>query len=281
MGMTKWLVAGGLVMGFLGISAYSELITESRLINERDLFSEIEIRDSYSEFCILQTTIVQMNGGVGDTIYCGDSSILRVDGGRGTSITMFEESTLFYNSGTFDYIEGVGKSSIHILNTTSGSTPYLYLIDEAELNLFNGQLGSISCNNNSVMHVFDGSAAGLFIHDASSIFLWEGLVTDIAVLNESQAHLYGGQVAEVLIAEDFGQIHIYGYGFGYDLGAGAFDGGQVTGFWQDNTAFSIDLTAGTYDHITFHAIPEPATCILLLSGFAAVSRGIWYRNKEE
>ena len=69
------------------------------------------------------------------------------------------------------------------------------------------------------------------------------------------------------------QANIYGYGFQYNPLTGDYGGGQLTGFWMDDTPFSIDLwyssypgapIIDTYAHIVL--IPEPATLLLLGSG---------------
>jgi len=79
----------------------------------------------------------------------------------------------------------------------------------------------------------------------------------------STLNLHGGQIFGSLTIEDFTSwVHIYGYGFNND----PFTGSPLTGFWADDTPFSINLvddTIPTYNQIVFHIIPEPATLLLL------------------
>ena len=78
----------------------------------------------------------------------------------------------------------------------------------------------------------------------------------------STLNLHGGQIFGSLEIEHLTTwVHIYGYGFNND----PFPGSPLTGFWADDTAFSINLvddTISTYDQIVFHEIPEPVSIML-------------------
>ncbi len=92
---------------------------------------------------------------------------------------------------------------------------------------------------------------------------------DYTILN-----LHGGQIfGSLTVVEDpTAWIHIYGYGFNND----PFGGSPLTGFWADDTAFSINLVddgISTYDQIVFHIVPEPVSfCLLGLGGLLVRNR---------
>ncbi|MCK5563883.1 MAG: PEP-CTERM sorting domain-containing protein [Planctomycetes bacterium] len=86
---------------------------------------------------------------------------------------------------------------------------------------------------------------------------------EIVVGQESTLNLHGGDIfGSLMVDHTTAWVNIYGYGFNND----PFGGSPLTGFWADDTAFSINLvddTISTYDQIVFHTVPEPATMILL------------------
>jgi hypothetical protein len=86
---------------------------------------------------------------------------------------------------------------------------------------------------------------------------------EIVVGQESTLDLHGGQIfGSLMVDHTTAWVNIYGYGFNND----PFIGSPLTGFWADNTPFSINLvddTISTYDQLIFHEIPEPASLILL------------------
>jgi hypothetical protein len=72
-------------------------------------------------------------------------------------------------------------------------------------------------------------------------------------------------------------VHIYGYDFDYEPLGGDFNDGLVSGYWADDSSFSISLKnwqTPTYDHIVFHEIPEPAS-------FSLLAAGIWGMYKKK
>ena len=89
----------------------------------------------------------------------------------------------------------------------------------------------------------------------------------------STLNLHGGQIfGSLMVEHTTAWVNIFGYGFNND----PFMGSPLTGFWVDDTPFSINLvdsTISTYDQIVFHIIPEPATLLLLgLGGLALRKR---------
>jgi hypothetical protein len=112
------------------------------------------------------------------------------------------------------------------------------------------------------------------IFDHATVDMFGGNVGLIEAWNYSTVNLYGGIISDYLLATS--TVNIYGYGFDYDPIAGNDRGGQLTGFWVDDTPFSIDLYylkapgapfIDTWSHITL--IPEPTTILLL--GLGAIN----------
>ena len=102
-----------------------------------------------------------------------------------------------------------------------------------------------------------------------SIFnLSGGEINNLSVYGESSIYLDEGQIlGDLTVYNDTAWVHIFGYGFNND----PFMGSPLTGYWANDTPFSINLvdsTISTYDQIVFHIIPEPATILLFgMGGF--------------
>ena len=110
---------------------------------------------------------------------------------------------------------------------------------------------------------YDGGIWQLNTHSYSELTVNGGEIQHLEAHSESLINLHGGQIlGDLTVFDDTAWVHIYGYGFNNDQ----FGGSPLTGFWADDTAFSINLvddnSVSTYDQIVFHIVPEPATMLL-------------------
>jgi len=165
----------------------------------------------------------------------------------------------FYSDGVIQ--DGVSYDNVFVWNdaVVDMTGGVIQSLDTFNISVVNLEAGTIaegaSIWNDSTLHVFDGGIE------------WFLQVADSGVVN-----LHGGQINDWLYATDSSVVNIYGYGFNYDPDAGGSNGGQLTGFWMDDTPFSIDfldnIEVGStyYEHVVL--IPEPATFLLL--GLGAV-----------
>ena len=124
----------------------------------------------------------------------------------------------------------------------------------------------------------------LVLRDQSTLNLSGGTTWSIYAEDSSTVNMTGGNLPGWVTAEwswsgpNQALINIYGYSFNYAPDDGIADGGQLTGFWQDGTPFSMDFGDGPgstyYDHVNLHVIPEPGTILLLGLG------GVFLRRKR-
>jgi hypothetical protein len=110
---------------------------------------------------------------------------------------------------------------------------------------------------------YDGGIWHLNTSSYSELTINDGEINDVSVYGESLIYLHGGDIFESLTVHNTtAWVHIYGYGFNNN----PFIGSPLTGFWADDTPFSINLVddgISTYDQIVFHIVPEPATLLML------------------
>jgi hypothetical protein len=154
-----------------------------------------------------------------------------------------------------------------IFNVAGGEVYSLYARESSSANIFGGSVRSVFTWDYATTNLYDGgSVFSLGAGGQSGVVNMAGGVTEYLRAGESGIiNLYGGLVTNCLDAWDSATVNTYGYGFNYNHSAGSWDGGQLTGFWLDGTAFSIDLYApSTYDHINL--IPEPGSLALLSLG---------------
>jgi len=157
------------------------------------------------------------------------------------------------------------------INVTAGQVGRLDAWEFSIANVSGGEVGMLEACDSGTVKVFpDATLFRLNASGSGTAHMSGGTTEYVGAGDSGVINLYGGTITECLAAQDSSTINIYGYGFTYDPAAGSRDGGQLTGFWLDDTPFSIDLYGtGTYSHINL--IPEPASLLLLALG-ALLSR---------
>ena len=156
------------------------------------------------------------------------------------------------------------------------------LHESSTLNMHEGEIGQgILSLDNSRVSVWNGIVAMVQPEDNSVVSVYGGTVTDtVGVYDNARLNLYGGQFQNYVYSYigSSSEIHVYGYGFGYDplggvLPPGFDSGGQLTGFWGNGTPFCITFRDfdyigwHTYDEaVVLHEIPEPFALGILVVG---------------
>jgi hypothetical protein len=149
---------------------------------------------------------------------------------------------------------------------------HTYIWNDAELDMSGGTLQSLDMLNSSTALLSGGNITeGVSVWNDSTMDITGGEIgwyldaSDLSTVN-----LHGGEITDWLYATDSSMVNIYGYGFNYDGDAGDWNGGLLTGFWFDDTPFSIDILDNIevdstyYDHVNL--VPEPCTLSLLILG---------------
>ena len=201
-------------------------------------------------------------------------------------------AALIWDEGHHVYSEGE-ETSILLYNDASaeiigGFVHWITVNDQATVIVKDGTVTNLQTNNTSAAIIEGGNLYGeIWSHDESSVDIiggdinWVtsfsnssvtitgGYLVGVLVQNSSHVEIRGSSINERLVAFESSVIDIFGYEFSYDPAGGQWDGGQLTGFWEDGTSFNIDMqnwdreNGVTFDHINLHVIPEPSTLILL------------------
>lgn len=198
------------------------------------------------------SSVVDMTGGIVNiNMESYDASILNISGGNITETVVHDSSILNFSNGYFVQLWSVNEGTANILG---GDLINMGTYDTARINLYSGNTSGIAwINGESVFSMYDGTIDRIGVNDASIV------------------NLRGGQITSWLGGGSDSVINIYGHDLIYDPIGGAFDGGQLRGFYLDNTEFTIDLyDIETYSHINL--IPEPSSLLLLCFGSLILRR---------
>jgi hypothetical protein len=193
--------------------------------------ANIQAGDSWSSVSIYDTlpahTTVNMTGGVitDGGVHVYNAATFNFSGGTmyGGGIEAHDQSTVNITSS----VKGVGVSdnaTVNISNNTSVAIADAY--DFGILNVYGGTIGQSIANENSIVN------------------------------------LMGGTITTYLGAELSATINVFGHDLAKTSTGGMYGDGQVTGFWQNDTPFTINF-AGSNAYAVTNLIPEPATLLLL------------------
>jgi hypothetical protein len=179
----------------------------------------------------------------------------------------------FYTDGVIkdgDEYVSVGVYDNAIVNMTGGIVTFqLTSYESSVVNISGGILNAIVCRDESTLSLYGNmEAVGVSVSGSGTMNMYSGTIDSLKISSLKEVYLYGGEINDYLRATSM--VNIYGHDFQYNPLAGDYRGGQLTGFWLDDTPLSIDLyyddTPGgpiidTYPHIVL--IPEPSTILLL------------------
>ena len=214
------------ILFIMSVRTYAINITfdYSGTIGPGDEYGNVTIQDTPPDH-----TIVDMTGGLVDSIGAFDESILNISGGDVSTINAYESSNVNVFGGNTDSLGVWGTGAVNVWGSA-----YVDVLDTRE----------------SGISTISG-----------------GTVDRAGVLGFGTINLSGGLVSRALWAGDSGVINVYGYELNkIDIGGG-YDYGFAHGKWQDGTNFNIDFgSAETFSHVVL--VPEPTTCLLLgIGGF--------------
>lgn len=173
-----------------------------------------------------------------------DDTVVTMLGGMADFISTYDDSILNIMGGSAD----VGAADFSVINMVGGDIGYIQAWDNATINFFDSD-----------------DATSLVAEDLAKIFITGGNLGNIHAYKSGMVNLYGGTISDFLMASDNSLINIFGKDLFLTDAGGNYGYGQVSGFWMDETPFTIDLNGpDTYSHINL--IPEPATFVLLGMG---------------
>jgi hypothetical protein len=195
----------------------------------------------------------------------------------------------FYSDGTIQ--DGDSWYGVRIYDTPPNHTTVnmtggvivdngISVYDAATFNFSGGVPGWISAYNQSIANITGGFSATNVTNNATvnissnasvamaeaygfGIFnVYSGNIGQLIANENSIVNLMGGTITTFIGAELSATINVFGSDLAKTNTGGLYGDGQVTGFWQDGSPFTINfLGSGAYS--VTNLIPEPATFLLL------------------
>jgi hypothetical protein len=213
----------------------------------------------------------------------------------------YDEAIISYDSSAVNILGGnVGKvhahgdSSVNVLSN-GHIEGYFFNSSVASVSSYNATGDGLAFSNNSTLNLSAGSINYIRSSDSSTLNMTGGDVCDVQVSYavDSQLNISGGSVlhlgvyaaggdadGKVTLRLSGGNIDMIGYGIeywssdfascdiliiGYGISAvpygGAYGHGQITGFWNDDIYYTIDLASPkTYAHLKLYDGVIPPKC---------------------
>ena len=183
--------------------------------------------------------------------------------------TIPTQAEITWNSGHHVFSEG-SETYVYMYNDASAEISGGYIaefsmFDDTTADITGGQISVVMGQGSSSVDVFTGSDVSLLRpNDSSTANVYGGNTNVIFTLGSSHTNIYEGLINEI-DCTDLSLVNFFVKTYDFNPTGGAFGVGLLTGTWNSNNAFSIDLrTEDTINHINI--IPEPATLILLALG---------------
>ncbi|MHC4621793.1 MAG: PEP-CTERM sorting domain-containing protein [Planctomycetota bacterium] len=206
---------------------------------------------------------------VGDKAFTSSGQIL--PGEEWNNVSIYNDDTVVDMLGGL--VDSMGTHDASTLNVFAGSVSSMGAHESSIANVSGGEVHSLWAYDGATVTLASSgivqslSAGG----DSGVANVYGGTVEYICPVEHGMVNLYGGVVKDSLAAIDFSVVNVFGHDLGLSNSGGAYGDGQVYGFWLGDAPFTIDLNGSqTYSHI--YLVPEPTSLGLLALGSLLLRR---------
>jgi hypothetical protein len=233
------------IIGSLLASARAETLTifdSNAIISDGDIYDTIVVKGN--------STVVDMIGGDVNTVITMNASTFNVsDGNLGVSghcILTYDSSILSLSGGTFYRILGYGQSEVYLSgNATQSNGESSLILDSASVTISGNAVSRFEIQGNGKAYITGGYTYVNVREGSPAIYISGGTVEDI--VNHGGGAFYG-------------TINVIGYNLIAIPYGGTHGGGEITGYWNDDTPLNINLGWGGYSLIKLYDGIIPVEC---------------------
>jgi hypothetical protein len=257
---TKYLIQSALLILSISASLWAEnikIFVNNGTISASDRYDTVVVKGN--------STTVAMTGGDVNNIIVMNSAIFNMSGGKVVDGIFSYDSSALNLSGANEsvYIESYSNSTVNISGTASVRNALFCDSSAVTMTSPNATAQHLLFVNNSTFDLLAGSVVELRTNYGSVLNIHGGSVSDcypICIVNISGGvidKLSGGTV-----------VNIIGYGLNSVPYGGTYGFGEITGYWNDGTAFSIAIALDrrAYSRVKLYDGIIPANCSGQLQG---------------
>lgn len=198
-------------------------------------------------------------------------------------VKTFTESGQILEGEVWDWVSIYNDDTV--VDMWGGTTDIVYTFDGSTLNMFGGET-EVSVWDYSTANISGGDVSAVLAHETGTVNIYDGadilglgtgdfattnmnggLVGNLLGRESGILNLHGGTISNLLSVNDLSIANVFGYNLFKTSSGGSYGYGYVSGFWEDDSAFLINLDdPETYSRVNL--IPEP--CTLLLVGLGGL-----------
>ncbi len=190
---------------------------------------------------------------VEDKIFTSSGQI--VEGEFWGNVYIYNDDTIIDMLGGL--VDSMGAYDASTVNVTGGDVSTLEAHEFSTVNVSGGYVHGLHALDHAIINFSDSARAINIVAggDFGTVNITGGTVDYLGAGGSGTLNLHGGLILEDLGAYDFSTVNIYGYDLVKTASGGSYGYGQVYGFWSDGSYSTIDLyTEGTHSHINLFEV---------------------------
>ena len=178
-------------------------------------------------------------------------------------ITVYDSNATIADGNTYDTVVVKGDDTVVGLN--DANIVLVIVMDKASFSVAGGRvINKVECYDSSLVTLSEGTIWQVKAYGQSRVNISGGTVDNIRPGFNSMINLSGGTVDKIGLSESLAEdceINVIGHDLNKVPYGGSYGNGQISGYWNDDSSFIIDLQyGGAYSNIVLYDGVIPPAC---------------------